>query len=332
MSDTIQFILSVLVMWLLYAVMVFVYYLPARIILFILRRKWRFPTSTNFRTETVPTGLGIFFAFNHFLVILLYSANDLLPYFTDAKSVSASSISRAVWYVVSLSSPLWVSAIGYFDDVRGEKTVKGLKNNVKTFLFTGHFTSSLMKLFGIFICAFMWAIGYEHYYFASEHSLLNVIINIFLIALFTNFLNLLDLRPGRAIKASFLLFILFSICQPSTLTLSETKHSSLMMIVPTLAAVLAYAPLDFRGQAMMGDAGSNMLGFVLGIGYAVILPLPAKIAVVILLTLFHIYCEFYSFSDFISRNRVLRWLDEWGTCMRKDSKRENKAGSDPGGV
>ncbi len=310
--------------------MVALCYPSALIMLFILRKKWKFPNSINFKAETVPTGLGILFAFNQFLVMLLYIRNEPLRYFTEAKSISASSFSRAAWFLVALSLPLCVSAIGYFDDVRGEKAVKGLKRNIKSFLLTGHLTSSLLKLFVIFICALLWAVFYEFNYFASEHTLLNVLINIFLIALFTNFTNLLDLRPGRTIKASILLFILFSLYQPDTpwLSLAMTR-TSFLMIAPVLAGALAYAPLDFRGQAMMGDAGSNMLGFVLGIGYAVILPLPAKIVVVILLTLFHIYCEFYSFSDFISRNRVLRFLDEFGTCMRNKSSQQNSAGSDP---
>jgi UDP-N-acetylmuramyl pentapeptide phosphotransferase/UDP-N-acetylglucosamine-1-phosphate transferase len=195
-----------------------------------------------------------------------------------------------------------------------------LKRNFNVFLKTGHFTSSLLKVIIVFCCAVLFALlsSKSDFFYHGKPSLYEHIANVLLVSLLTNFFNLLDVRPGRAIKGFLLLFVLLSILshQQSYLLFP------LFVLSPVFSAVLAYAPLDFRGQAMMGDAGSNMLGFVLGIGYAVILPFWWKVVIVILLTLFHIYCEFYSFSDFISRNRVLRFLDEFGTCMRNDNKRD----------
>ena len=68
------------------------------------------------------------------------------------------------------------------------------------------------------------------------------------VALHANFLNQLDTRPGRALKV-FLL--------ASTLRGGSRGY--------TAAAVLL-APYDLREMTMLGDAGSNALGAVLGFG------------------------------------------------------------------
>ena len=297
---------------------VLLFFPTAKIIFITLLKKWQFPKCSNYRSEIVRTGLGLLFALNHLLLLLIMFSYEI---FRDFNIGRHNSISDILFFfeldLLLFGLPLFVAFIGYCDDVRGQRE-KGLTKNIKKLLNTGRPTSSLLKLFVIVVCAFLWASQYEFMMLPkNDSSVANAVVNIILIALLTNFFNLLDLRPARAIKNSILMFVPLSCFDVNARNFFIT-----FLLAPTFASVLAYAPLDFRGQAMMGDAGSNMLGFVLGIGYAVILPLPAKVAVVILLTLFHIYCEFYSFSDFISRHKILRWLDEWGTCMRKDSRKE----------
>ena len=71
-------------------------------------------------------------------------------------------------------------------------------------------------------------------------------VNALIIALTTNTLNLLDLRPGRCGKA-FLLGSLLLFC------IGET--SALRQLPPVIGGVLAHLPWDMRRVVMMGDAG-----------------------------------------------------------------------------
>lgn len=70
-----------------------------------------------------------------------------------------------------------------------------------------------------------------------------------LVALSANVLNQLDTRPGRALKA-FLL---------GSLLVRRTPRGA-------LAVAVLLAPYDHREMTMLGDAGSNALGAVLGLG------------------------------------------------------------------
>ena len=69
-----------------------------------------------------------------------------------------------------------------------------------------------------------------------------------LVALSANLLNQLDTRPGRALKA-FLL---------GSLALRGRPRGA-------LAVAVLLAPYDHREMTMLGDAGSNALGAVLGL-------------------------------------------------------------------
>jgi UDP-N-acetylmuramyl pentapeptide phosphotransferase/UDP-N-acetylglucosamine-1-phosphate transferase len=69
-------------------------------------------------------------------------------------------------------------------------------------------------------------------------------------------LNLLDLRPGRAIKGFLIFLFLIAI-----LGLGDIDW---LLLAPLLGAVLYYLLIDLRAGAMMGDAGSNVLGLTLG--------------------------------------------------------------------
>jgi ABC-type phosphate/phosphonate transport system permease subunit len=69
-----------------------------------------------------------------------------------------------------------------------------------------------------------------------------------LVALTANAINQLDTKPGRALKAFALGWLALAGKSP----------------VPLGVAVLL-APYDLREMAMLGDAGSNALGAVLGL-------------------------------------------------------------------
>jgi len=67
--------------------------------------------------------------------------------------------------------------------------------------------------------------------------------------------------------------------------------------------------LDRSAKVMLGDAGSNVLGAILGLAIVLSLGVPAKIAIVILMAAVNIYSEKYSISRLIENNSFLTRLD-----------------------
>ena len=79
-----------------------------------------------------------------------------------------------------------------------------------------------------------------------------------------------------------------------------------------LFSVLYYMTGDLKGLYMLGDAGSNLLGFFLGSISALYLNNPAKAIILILLVLIHAAAEKVSFSKIIKENKILNYFDMMG--------------------
>jgi hypothetical protein len=112
-----------------------------------------------------------------------------------------------------------------------------------------------------------------------------------LVGLAANALNQLDTRPGRALKAYVL--------------------AALALDAPLRTAVLL-APYDLREMAMLGDAGSNALGALLGLGSVNRFTGRGRVAAIGVLAGLTILGERHSLGDLIERTPVLRELDALG--------------------
>jgi len=144
--------------------------------------------------------------------------------------------------------------------------------------------------------------------FESADTLPSGILAATVTALSANAVNLLDLRPGRALKAFFLLFLpVIYFC------LAEgwgTEARNYMLPVAS-GAVLLF-PGDLRSRWMLGDTGANFLGFALGYWVTRFTPWWYQTGLAVLLTLLHWISERRSLSAMIDRIRWLRWLDRLG--------------------
>ena len=115
-----------------------------------------------------------------------------------------------------------------------------------------------------------------------------------LVALAANALNQLDTRPGRALKA----FLLASaLVRPSR---------------RAVACAVLLAPYDLREMAMLGDAGSNALGAVLGFGSVGRLTGRGRIAAIAVLAGLTVLGERRSLGELVERTPGLRELDALG--------------------
>ena len=167
-----------------------------------------------------------------------------------------------------------IAALGLVDDLwSGE--ARGFRGHLRARRSTG-----VLKLIGIPMVAL-----------AATRSLRRAAV----VSLAANALNQLDTKPGRALKA-FLL---------AALAVGETPSGY------GVAAVLL-APYDLREMSMLGDAGSNALGAVLGFGSVTRSRRRGQWLAIAGLAALTALGETRSVGQLIERTPLLRELDAFG--------------------
>jgi hypothetical protein len=116
------------------------------------------------------------------------------------------------------------------------------------------------------------------------------------VGLAANAVNLFDTRPGRALKA-FLL---------ADLALGGAAEPGY------LGAAILLLPYDLRERAMLGDAGANALGAVLGLGLVRMLRGRALLPAIGVLGALNYLGETRSFGEIVERTPWLARLDRLG--------------------
>jgi hypothetical protein len=192
------------------------------------------------------------------------------------------------------------AAFGGYDDLKGSGTRRGFRGHVGA-LARGEVTSGAVKLAGIgatglVASALICPRG------AGRASAADLVINAGLAAGGANLLNLFDLRPGRAIKVALAAGAVLGIASPA----------GGFAVAGPAGAALAVLPEDLGERAMLGDAGANALGGMLGAAAAVALPRTARIATLAAITGLTAASEVVSFTRVIDRTPPLRWLDMLG--------------------
>jgi UDP-GlcNAc:undecaprenyl-phosphate/decaprenyl-phosphate GlcNAc-1-phosphate transferase len=124
------------------------------------------------------------------------------------------------------------------------------------------------------------------------------------LVLATNVFNLLDLRPGRAIKA----FVLLG----AGLTLGSLDARPLWSLGLFAAPAVVAGLYDLRERAMLGDTGANLLGALAGLWLVLTLSGTGQLVALGLLVAITIYGELRSISGFVERTPGLRALDSFG--------------------
>lgn len=236
--------------------------------------------SPNYRGEKIPFCMGLLFVF--------VQAITMLTVFIALKDHI-----EILYYIISI---VFIGLVGFMDDLIGEKNIKGLKGHIISFI-KGDYTTGGIKAGSGFIISLFVSI-------LISDSILDIIVNIFVIALFTNYSNIFDLRPGRSIKA----FIFASVF----LLITKNANDYDYIIYSFYGILLIYFPKDLKAKAMMGDVGSNVLGITLGIYCALSESLPVKAVYLLILIIIHIIAERYSFSRIIDNNKILKFIDNLG--------------------
>ena len=203
------------------------------------------------------------------------------------------------------ASPLAVSlagagalGFGLLDDLKGSGKRRGLRGHLGA-LAHGEITTGTVKLAGLAATGLVAA--------PPGEGAIDRVINAGLIAGGANLLNLFDLRPGRAIKVATLSAGL--IAGGSALAGSGAGARA---VAAPLGAGLALLPEDLGERAMLGDAGANALGAMLGAAAATSLPRKARAALLAGIVALTVASEKISFTKVIQRTPALNWLDMLG--------------------
>jgi UDP-N-acetylmuramyl pentapeptide phosphotransferase/UDP-N-acetylglucosamine-1-phosphate transferase len=123
-----------------------------------------------------------------------------------------------------------------------------------------------------------------------------------LVAATANLVNLLDLRPGRALKAA-------SLCA-GPIALAGGRGAGLAAAV--VGAGTGALRRDLAEGDMLGDGGANAVGALLGTAIVLDAPRPVRLAVLAGVVALTLASERISFTQVIASRPLLRELDEWG--------------------
>jgi UDP-GlcNAc:undecaprenyl-phosphate/decaprenyl-phosphate GlcNAc-1-phosphate transferase len=201
--------------------------------------------------------------------------------------------------VALTTAGLGSGALGSYDDLAGSGDRRGFRGHLGA-LAKGEVTSGAVKIVGIGATGLASAA-------LLGGSPMDVVINAGLTAGGANLLNLFDLRPGRAIKVALAASALLTAGAPG-----PGRATAARAVAAPAGAAVALLPEDLGERAMLGDAGANALGGMLGAAAAASLPRGARIAVLAGIAGLTAASEVVSFTKVIERTPPLRWLDMLG--------------------
>ncbi len=263
------------------------------------------PSQRNYLGASVITGLGIVWVI---WLAMIWIGSVVFKFL---------EISLPTWMSIILDAfPLLMGtcAFGLFDDWAGDCTSKGFKGHFLE-LSRGHLTTGMLKLIGIGLLSL--ATGLMLYDPFDPARLTRIICAALTIALFANFSNLMDLRPLRASKVYIFSIVICIIA----LVISKMIECSALEILSTslacLGPVLATWSLDRKEIAMLGDAGANTMGALVGFLLSISLPIWLLVPLTLVLLAINLLSERVSFTKVIERIPPLHAID---MAFRKDYK------------
>jgi UDP-GlcNAc:undecaprenyl-phosphate GlcNAc-1-phosphate transferase len=249
-----------------------------------------FPVATNYRGKRVGVWLGV--AVTAAMVAWI-GISTLVVQALDGHL--AGWRHRLLWVALGM---LIVCTAGLYDDFRPNR-VRGIVRQLAA-LARGRVESGVVKLVVITGASAMvaWTLGARGWRLG---------LGIPLIAGCANLWNLLDVVPGRSLK-----FFL-----PSVVALLIAKPGPVVESVAWAGLSLGAVALafDLREVAMLGDAGANVLGFIVGVGLLLTLPSWGLVLALFAVVLLHVLSEVVSLSRLIASVRIFRWLDELGRAL-----------------
>jgi UDP-N-acetylmuramyl pentapeptide phosphotransferase/UDP-N-acetylglucosamine-1-phosphate transferase len=283
---------------------------------------------TNFRGHRVTLAGGPALAIGVSLASAVGAAA------AHAGSVGAGSVGTRVGVAAAVAG-LGSGAVGLYDDVVGgrpEHAAKGFKGHLRA-LSEGRVTSGLVKIAGVgasglIAAALLPARG------AGARRVAGVLLGAGVIASSANLANLFDLRPGRAIKVGLIVGAPLAAAplraangaraasgaRAVAASGARAAASGVAARAVAAGAVGAAAGLlaqDLGEEIMLGDAGANALGALLGTAFVARAGTAGRLAAFAGLVALTAASEKVSFTQVIERTPGLRELDGLGRAAQR---------------
>ena len=206
----------------------------------------------------------------------------------------AYELGRAVIWAMAASAILGVA--GLLDDL-SEGTARGFREHLGTLLRTGRVTTGIVKLAAGIAAGTALAV-------LMGGGPVRVAAAAVLMAVSANVWNAFDVVPGRALKLAILALV--------PILLASWDAPAGLLAGATLGAAAALLPFDLLERGMLGDAGSNPLGFLVGVGLALVLPTPVVVVAAVIGLLLQVAAETVTISGMVDAVPPLRWFDLLG--------------------
>ncbi|MFC7532233.1 hypothetical protein [Actinoplanes sp. GCM10030250] len=194
-------------------------------------------------------------------------------------------------------------AVGFYDDIVGnrpeQKAAKGFAGHLGA-LREGRVTSGMAKIVGVGAAGLVASALIGSGRSSRRGRGTDILLGAGVIAGTANLLNLLDLRPGRAIKAGTILGA----------PLAAGRNAA--MTAGMLGASSALLPADLNEEIMLGDSGANAFGALLGVAFTARSGTAGRVVALAALASLTAASEKISFTKVISGTPWLRSLDELG--------------------
>jgi len=214
-----------------------------------------------------------------------------------AKLASADVFDPGVALVFDYA--IGVALLGLIDDLLAGSS-RGWRGHGRAVLSGGFSTGALKAVGSLALALYVvpgWSLGAGRY-----------LLGVALVVLTTNLFNLLDLRPGRTVKAFAVLgagLALFA-------WHGVAGSVPLWAVGPFAAPALVAGFYDLRERTMLGDTGANLIGGVAGIWMVLALDTTGQLIALAVVLALTVYGEFRSLSALIERTPLLRQIDSIG--------------------
>ena len=233
---------------------------------------------------------------------------------------AAACVPGAAGRTAALTAVGTAGVLGAVDDFAESGASKGLRGHLGA-LARGEVTTGALKVIGIPVAAVVASALLRTNARTPVGRLADAVLAGGVVAGTANLLNLLDLRPGRAVKAGLgmvtghaLIDLLPGAREQCTSTALRTERDagSRVLASGVLGTTAALLRDDFAGSTMLGDAGANALGAAIGLRSALTASRPRLVCELAVLAALTLASERVSFTRVIESTPGLRHLDALG--------------------
>ena len=246
---------------------------------------------TNVAGRRVPAVLGLPLALGALVGLGL-------TYVLERTTAVDPTSTRAALAVAALV--LLCSLAGHADDRRGDEHERGFTGHLKAAA-QGRLTGGVVKIAGVGVGGLVAGALLRTGWFTLECAAL--------VGLAANLVNLVDRAPGRAGKVALL-------GAAPLVLLGDTAWTT--AAAGLLGALAGCLGADLSERGMLGDAGANAVGAVLGLGIALSCDRAGRFVALGALLALNLASERWSFSRGIERVAWLRALDRLGRARARE--------------